>query len=165
MVAKDEHLILCIVNLDIVLKQRITTLTVVVEAIAPQLLLIGEDISVFGQAVQILSLTEQTRIGIEVLAILRVPDVCIAEELCVVRIEVIDYRVALHLVLLVTHLDILNADNILSIGIIVASFRLQTVIVIDNYSATGKCSDACLCIECEVVGVHRCRAIDNLDNL
>ena len=146
-------------------EQRITTLTIVVKAIAPHLLLLCEDISVFGQAVELLILAEEATIGIEVLAIFRVPDICIAEELGVVRVEVIDYRVALHLVLIVAHLYPINADNLLSISVIVATLRLQAVIIIDNHSATCKCTDIGLCVECKVVGVHRCSTIYNLDDI
>ena len=165
MLAKGKHFILCIVNLNIMSQKRVTTLSVVVKAIAPQLLLLGKDIAVLRQAIEVIFLAIKTAVGIEILALLGVPNVCIAEEVGIIALDIIDYRVTLHLVLIIAHLYTLNADNIFSISVIVTTLRLKTAIIVYNHATTCKSTDIALCIKCKIVGVHRCRAIYNLDNI
>ena len=104
-------------------------------------------------------------IGIEVLVILSIPDMGICKESGVIALHIIYKRVALEFILIVTQLHTLNADNILSIGIVVALIRLKAVLLINNNATTCIGTNITLGIEGKVIGIHCCRTIYDLDNI
>ena len=143
----------------------ISPIAIVVQRVAHQLLLLGEDIAVAGQDIEALRLVKGSPIGVEVVALLHIPDVGVREELCVLGVTIIDNRVSSHLVGLVAHLHPIHADNIVVVGIDIASLRLQHILATYHHTATRKASDIGLGVELEVVGIERRVAVNDLDDL
>ena len=108
-VAEGDHLVFGVVQLQITPQDHMVLGAVVMEAVAPDLLLFGQDIAVARHDVERIGLVVGTAVGIEVVAVL-VPDVGILEEKSVVGGHVVDHRVALEFVFVVTHLDAVYAN-------------------------------------------------------
>ena len=87
------------------------------------------------------------------------------EELCIVGLGVVDHRVAEHIVLVVAHLYLIDADNLVQLGVDIATLRLEDVVATDEHSTATIATDICLGVECEVVGPQRSIAIDHLDDI
>ena len=157
--------------MDITAELHVVAIAIVVERIAQQLLLLGEDISVLSECVELSALIERAPVGVEVvLAILGfllilVPNICTSEELSVVGLGVVNHRVTHHLVVVVTHLHLVYADNLVLIREDVATVRLDHIIATCEHTTARVATDIGLGIEDEVVGQKRSIAIHHLDNL
>ena len=168
-ITKYEHLLRAVINLDIAFQNYIVAITIVVERVAQQLLVFGEDITIFGEFVELLTLVERATVGIEVVLLLRaialIPDVGAGKELSKVGFGIIDHRIARHLVLVITHLHTLHTDNLVIIGINITPIRFEHIIATYKHTTTRVAANACLGIEREVVGEECSIAIHHLYNL
>ena len=164
-IAKHEHLLLRIVNLYVALQTGISAFAIVVERVAPQLLLLGKDVAVERKRVVLAIAAECSSVGIQVLVLGRFPDVGIGEELGVVGLGVVDDRIAHHFVCLVAHLHAIDTNNIFCIGVVVTILGFELIIFVDDHTAARKLADVGLCIEKEVVRVECRTLIDHLDDV
>ena len=82
-----------VVDLDIPEQKSMPGLPVIVEAVAPQLLLFGHHIPVASQHVKLARLFVTSPVGINVIAAF-VPDVGSLEEMSLVGIRIVHHRIA-----------------------------------------------------------------------
>ena len=136
-------------------------LPVIVEAVAPQLLLFGHHIPVASQHIKLARLFVTSPVGINVIAAF-VPDVGPFEEMSLVGIRIVHHRITLELVLIVTHLDTIHADDPVRIGIIVAPVGLEMILAVGQHTASAESTYIVQRIEPEIVSIERRIPIDDL---
>ena len=163
-IAEGKHLVLRIVDLDVPPQHHVVFGSEIVDAVAPHLLFLGQHITVARDPVKRIGLVVRAPVGIEVVAVL-VPDVGILEEKSVVGGHVVDHRVALEFVFVVTHLDAVYANEVFGVGIIVAAHRFEPVVPVYQYAAVGELADILLRVENKPVGIERGIAVDDLDDV
>ena len=137
---------------------------VVVDRIAPHLLLLGEDIAVFSDGIQFAALVVAAAVGIEVVA-LRIPDIRMAEIVGVVGRQVVDHRIAREVVLLTADLHPIHTDHRAVVGIVVTAVRFELVFAVGHHAPVGEFTDVGLGVEKEFVGVERRVAVDHLHQI
>ena len=137
---------------------------VVVDAVAPDLLLLGEDVTVARDGIERVGLGVVAAVGIEVIPF-AVPDMGAVEEVGVVGGHVVDHRVTAQLVFVVAHLDAVDADQLLRVGIVVAALGLEQVFAVDEHAAPVELAHVVERVEEEAVGVERRVAVDHLDDV
>ena len=119
--------------------QRSTSMSrefVVVDRIAPHLLLLGEDIAVFSDGIQFAALVVAAAVGIEVVA-LRIPDIRMAEIVGVIGRQVVDHRIAREVVLLAADLHPIHADHRAVVGIVVTAVRFELVFAVGHHAPSA----------------------------
>ena len=163
-VAEGEVLVLRIVELDVVPQDGVAMRTVVVDAVAPDLLLLGEDVAVARDGIERVGLLVAAPVGVEVVP-LAVPDVGSVEEVGVVGGHVVDHRVAAQLVLVVAHLDPVDADQLLRVGVVVAALGLELILAVDEHAAAVEFAHVVERVEEEAVGIERRVAVDHFDDV
>ena len=89
----------------------------------------------------------------------------IGKELRVVSLGIVNYRVTRHLILRITHLHPIDADNFVVIRVDISSIRLEHILATNQHTTTRVATNAGLGIVEEIIGIESCRAIDNLYNL
>ncbi len=136
-------------------------LPVIVEAVAPQLLLFGHHIPVASQHVKLARLFVTSPVGINVIAAF-VPDVGSLEEMSLVGIRIVHHRIALEFVLVVAHLDTIHTDNLVRISIIVAPVGFEVILAVGQHTASAESTDIVQRIEPEIVSIERRIPIDDL---
>ena len=152
-----------VVNLQVMAQDDMLLGAVVVECIAPQLLLLGQQIAVAGHHITGIGLAILTSVAIEVIAI-DTPDVGALEEVGTIALHVVDHRVTSQFILLIAHLDPLDTNQILRIGIVVTAVGLDEVIPIGQHTAVLEKTDVLLRVKLEMAGIERSLAIDHLDD-
>lgn len=150
-----------VVDLDIPEQKSMPGLPVIVEAVAPQLLLFGHHIPVASQHVKLARLFVTSPVGINVIAAF-VPDVGSLEEMSLVGIRIVHHRIALEFVLVVAHLDTIHTDNLVRIGIIVAPVGFEVILAVGQHTASAESTDIVQRIEPEIVSIERRIPIDDL---
>ena len=152
-----------VVDLDVAAQNRVVLRPVEVDAVAPQLLLGGEQITVARHEVEGVGLAVFAAVGIEVVAP-AAPDVGPVEEIGVVGGHVVNHRIARELVLVAAHFDLVDRHQLLGVGIVIAAHRFEDVLAVGQHSAACEKPDIVLGIEPELVGIERGIAVDHLDD-
>ena len=162
-ISKCKHLILKIIHLDIIQRHHMAIGTIIRQGIAPDLLLLREDISVTSDHIEIPLFIIMALICREVIAI-TVPDLTIGKESRKLGICIIDYRVALHIILITMQFYILDTYNIMILSIIISSLRLDDIVIMHQYTTIAIATHLILSIEAKIIGIEQCIAIYHLHN-
>ena len=162
--AEGQHLVLRIVELDVAAQDDVVAHAVEIDAVAPHLLLVGEQVAVARHDIERIGLLIGPAVGVEVVAV-AVPDIGPVVEESVVGGHVVDHRVARKFVLVVTHLDPLDRNQLLRVGIVVAAHRFEQVVAVGQHAPAAELTDVLLRVEEEFVGIERRVAVDHLHDV
>lgn len=138
-------------------------LAVVEYRVAPHLLTLRQDIAPARHLIALLGLVVGALVGRKVVAV-DVPYLAAGEETRRFGRDVVDDRVALHVVVGAVHLHRLDAHHVVRVGIVVAALRLDDVVVVQHDAAARIAADLLRSVEAEVVGVEQRVAVDHLDD-
>ncbi len=155
---------LCLVNLQVVAQDDMLLQAEVVERVAPKLLRLGQKVAVACHQVLLCRLVVLAPIAREVVTV-GIPNVGIFVEIGVLALRVVDHRVALHLILLVAHLHLIDRHQLLAVREVVAALRLHDILTVRQHTATPELADVILRVEAEVGRIERGIAIDDLHQL
>ena len=163
-IAESNHFVLLVVELNIMTKKTISPITVVIEAIAPHLLILGQDVAILGNHIDLSILLVASSVGIEILTLV-VPDIGMCKELSSVGIDMVYHRVAHHLILVIGHLHLVDTDNLVLVGIEVTPIRLEDIITLSHHTSVREDTDALERIKFKFIGIEGHITIHNLHQL
>ena len=153
-----------VVDLDVAAQHEVAGGAVIVEAVAPELLFVGQHVAVARERIKLVGFFVFAPVGVEVVALL-VPDVGVVEKVGVVGLQVVNDRIPLELVGFVAHFDALDAGHLPTVGIVVAAVRFEQVFAFDHHAAVPELAHVVERVEQEPAGVKRGVAIDDLHQL
>ena len=160
-VAEGKYLVIEVVHLDVAARNHMLILAVVVDRVAPHLLILRQHIPLARNLIALPGLVVGALLGREIVAV-GIPYLAAREETRRLARDVVYDRIALHVVVRAVHLHILHAHHIVRVGIVIPALRLDDVVVVEHHAAARITANLLPCVETEIVGIEQRVAVNDL---